>query len=162
MRLFVLDATSIIALEESCKDNLLSLEDVLAKLTNLAINGNLICPRLAIDQCKKLGPADRGTTWVRGVSGHFSTQEESWEYYEQVLDTCDQMVDPDDLDENPQVGVLAAALKHRDSGREVVVVTEQKVDTPLQMSQATAAQLLHIDTQSVETFLMQLPADTHN
>ena len=162
MRLFVLDATSIIALENSCRENRLSLDIIFAELTNLAINGNLICPRLAIDQCKKLGPTDRGTTWVRGVSGHFSSQEESWDYYEQVLDTCDQMVDPDDLDENPQVGVLAAALKHRDDGRDVVVVTEQWVDTPLQMSQATGAQMLHIDIQTVEAFLMQLPAETLN
>lgn len=159
MHRYILDATAVIALEDDCNAGSFVLDDVLDYMTTLAINGSLICPRLAIDQCRKLGSSDPGTRWVRTASGHFDDTEESWEYYDQVLDSCNDLVDPDDLEENPQVGVLASALKHRDGGYDVTVVTAQWENNPLQRSQGSAASMLNIPAISMRAFLNAIPAD---
>lgn len=155
MRIYILDSTAVISLGDACDAAGHRFEDISEVMTELSADGQLTCPPLAIRRCNELGREEAGSRWLRAASGHFRDSDESWEHYEEVLDTCADLVDPDDDEENAQVSVLALAIKFQ-AIHDVVVVTDQWVDTPLNISQATAANQLSITAITVAAFIEDL------
>jgi hypothetical protein len=157
--LFVLDASAYIALEVTCTDGGYDINDILDLMTDLAATGCLKSPPLVLQECKRLGKDESATRWLRASSGHFSAADDSWEHMEAVLTACPALLDPDDLNENPQVAVLALALHAQDAqGQQVIIVTDQWVDNPLRQALGNAAAVMSVTAQPVEMFIENLSA----
>lgn len=157
MTLYIPDASAIIALESACGAAGHNIDDILESLTDLAISGNLVCPPLVIKECKRLGEGEPTTRWLRASSGHFGQSDDSWEYMEIVLANCPGLLDPDDMDENPQVAVLALALFLKERCAEnVVVVTDQWIDNPIRQAMGSAAPLVDVSALTVELFILEV------
>lgn len=130
VRIFVLDATALVALETAAPICGITFPDLLNELTTLAEDGELICPPLVIKDCKQLGETDLVTSWVRMAQASFHDASPPWDLTEEALSMCDVLFDPDDTDENAQIEVVALALQRSRAGHEVVVVTDQWVALP--------------------------------
>ncbi|QHF21654.1 hypothetical protein GTU71_12975 [Rathayibacter sp. VKM Ac-2762] len=159
MPLYILDASALIALEDTCIDAGHQIEDILDSLTELAIQGSLVCPPLVIKECRRLGDGESTVRWLRASSGHFSRLDDPWDYMETVLSSCPELIDPDDMNENPQVAVLALALfSQTTSNEEVIVVTDQWVDSPMRQSLGTAAAVIDVMALPVKDFVLTVAA----
>jgi hypothetical protein len=152
--IYIPDASALIALEEACLNAGHQIDEVLEGLTDLAIAGKLLCPPLVVRECKRLGDGEPTTRWLKASSGHFGQSDDPWEYMEVVLSRCPLLLDPDDTEENPQVAVLALALYLTDiQDDDVIVITDQWVDSPIRQSLGNAAPAVLVQTRTVEQLI---------
>jgi hypothetical protein len=154
---WIFDAHGLAALTQAAQELNFDIDEVIDAMTALAEAGELECPPTVIRECRAVGgPSDKGLTWARAAAGHFRGCSVSWAVVEEVVTRCPEMVDVDDVDESPQVEVLALALARQRDGWDVTVVTAQLVDTPLRMALATAASAVSVDYVTPTDFIAKL------
>jgi len=89
------------------------------------------------------------------AAANFAFSAPDYHYYDEVFDKCEDIFDPTDTEENPQAETLALALHAREKigQQDVVVVTDQWVDSPLVAAQGPASANLLLQAIRVEDFI---------
>lgn len=151
--LFVLDAASLIELEDVCASEGYLFGVVLARLTDLCTGGELIFPPLVVRDCREFGATDLITSWVRSNAAHLSNNAPSYNLAGQVMYECPALFDEDDRRESTEIEVLALALSRRDAGATVTVVTGQWVDSKVKQSLGSAATGMSFGTMTTRDFV---------
>lgn len=156
--LFVLDAASFIELQEVCAAEGYSFDVVVARLTDLCTESELIFPPLVVRDCREFGETDLITSWVRSNAARFPNHAPGYELAGQVMFECPDLFDVDDERESAEIEVLALALRRRNEGAPVAVVTGQWVDSPIRQSLGSAAIAMDFDTMNTRDFLSSVMA----
>lgn len=157
MGYFVIDASALVVLERHCKDQL-DYQKLISEMTNLAQGGKLSCSPLATRYASSSDDHGFMTSWVRLAVPHYRFSSPDYMHLDSVLDSCPDLLDPDDPDESPQVEALALAL-HVEATLgpcSVSVVTDQWIDPPLTAAQGPAAARLGLTAITVPDFVHAL------
>lgn len=153
MPLYILDASAVVSLADTCDAVGHAWDEVADALTELAIAGDLTCPAIVIRECRRYGEDEPSTKWLRQASGHFANSEDPWEYLEEVLATCPTLIDQDETGENPQATVLAMARFQSQSRDDVIIVTDQWSDLPTRRALGSAAAAMGVSAITVQAFV---------
>lgn len=151
--LFVLDAASLIELEDICASEGYPFDVVLARLTDLCTGDELVFPPLVVRDCREFGETDFITSWVRSNAAHLSNNAPGYDLAGQVMYECPALFDVDDQRESAEIEVLALALSRRNAGAAVTVVTGQWVDSPVRQSLGSAATTMKFSTMTTRDFV---------
>ncbi|MGW4593702.1 hypothetical protein ACWEKJ_40830 [Amycolatopsis thermoflava] len=98
-------------------------------LTSLVVDKMLTFPQCVVRECKRIAAGERVYLWVNSVSSSRHPKNCPWEYQEQVMALCPNLIDDDDPEEQTPVEVAAMALRLRESVP-VEVVTDDATPLP--------------------------------
>jgi hypothetical protein len=130
------------------------------RLTKLVQAGRLVYPPQVVNEMKRAvdakGETDRQYEWAKAnedqaTPGATVTFDEVKEVLEIVPDVLDPLKDAGVEEADPYV--LAAAMKLKNAGIDVRIVTQEKNDTPTKMSISTAAGILGIPAMPLRGLL---------
>ncbi|MFB9669463.1 hypothetical protein [Glutamicibacter nicotianae] len=127
-------------------------------MTTLVGSGDLLCSNLSVKQIVAYEDDAIVVSWIKMAAANFVFTSPDYHYLDEVLEKCVEIFDPTDTEENPQAETLALALHARDKFgmKNVVVVTDQWVDSPLVSAQGPAASNLLLEAMRVEDFISEL------
>ena len=133
---------------------------VFDELSQRVAAGTLTFPRQVLDEFERprfKQAYDHGWEWLKRHVEHCRAHEPLHEYLRQAFlePQVRRVLDPDKDHEEADPYVLALALKLRDSGNEVGVITEDAVSRPSKLSLKDACGLLRIVSISVQPYLEQ-------
>lgn len=129
-------------------------------LEDMVRAGTVAMPRLVIREISEIAHPDLPGAWapgVRDIQQH--PLDPGWEHVQRVMAEAGDVVDPNKTKEDADPYVLALALQLLDQGKEVCVVTEDRVDRN-RIAVTTACDRLGLPHCSVRDFLSGLGAKT--
>lgn len=153
---WVIDTSSLIAAKSAGQKK--HLPDILRALTKFVDAGTLVFPAEVHKELKyyhKAEVADPVFDWVdanRRQATRFGTD---YPTLAKVLQRASKVLDPEKTSgpEEADAYVLALALKLKEAGSEVTVITQESRDKPFRLSMSSAAGLLKIYAVSIFPFL---------
>ncbi|WP_084040230.1 hypothetical protein [Demequina sp. NBRC 110053] len=159
MTLYILDAYALAELTSTTPLARLSSAETQNLLTDLAEAGNLEITGDTLTQLQEHLPQHHVTAWLRASRSSVVRGGSPYTFIDEVLRSCSALLDPNDLDPNPQVHVLALALQRIAEGNAVIVVTGENTDPPGRCSLETAcvaAGVHHISPDEFATALVTI------
>ncbi|MCY3919634.1 MAG: DUF4411 family protein [Chloroflexi bacterium] len=123
--------------------------------------GHLYFPRAVLEELRGHRHHDTPETWAFNVYGHMSGAiEPSTRTLQEVMRIAGDVVEPDAEGDPADPYVLAQALEFQQSGRWVLVVTEDRVDrVPIKIAMTTACERLGLTAWSLADFLGEIGFD---
>jgi hypothetical protein len=131
----------------------------------LVDSGHLAFPRHVAREMRVARFPDAPGVWAAGCNGNRRYRDPADASVAEVLGVA-QLIDPNSDDEHeaadPYIAAMAYEISERWPDRDVVVVTEDRIDRlPLKESLVTACQRLSLKTCSSEDFINWLQARLH-
>ncbi|MFD5326108.1 DUF4411 family protein [Streptomyces sp. NPDC127092] len=127
--LYVIDAHALMTLPALCSSEE-RIYPFFDRLTDQMSAGNLTFPNQVLQDCKKFTEGEFLYTWIKAASAHRKHYRVDNGWQEEVLGACEDLADFDDDCEQTQVIVASLALMICETGRECVVVTEDRLELP--------------------------------
>ncbi len=132
---------------------------VYASLTTLATAGQLVFPVQVLKELEraanpKPGQPDRPLDWCKAVAGT-AVSNPSMDTLKEVLALVPEVLDPDKPRgaEEADPYILARAVELKRAGRDVTIITQDKIDKPRKLSLSSAAGILKLPDVAVLAFL---------
>lgn len=118
-------------------------------------------PSQVVDELKRFAEGDLPALWAVSSQRHLKFSDPPLAYVKRVLREASDVlkgrvrtvVDPNKAHEDADPYVVAEALYLKDQGRVVVVITNDRFDTPSRIAIATACQMLKLPFQGTQDFL---------
>ncbi|WP_432165783.1 hypothetical protein [Streptomyces sp. bgisy031] len=150
----VIDTHALLALPGHCADSS-KIHLFFDGLTNQVASGALTFPSLVVHDCRAYAEGEIVHTWIKAVSAHRKYQSVDNGWLEEVLTQCEQLADIDDDQEQTPLSVGAMSLMLSDSGMDVRVVTEDRLELPNRICLFEACSTLGLQAISANDFLVK-------
>lgn len=153
--LYVIDAHALLTLPGLCssEERIYSFFD---HLTDEMASGNLTFPNQVLQDCKKFAEGEFLYTWIKAASAHRKHYRVDNGWQEEVLGTCEDLADFDDDCEQTQVIVASLALMNADTGRQCIVVTEDRLELPNRLCLSDACLSLGLESMTATEMLQAM------
>ena len=127
--------------------------DAFKHLERMVMDGRIALPRQVINEMSEIAYPDVPGAWAPGVRGLLQHPlDAGFDHLAKVMSVAGEMVDVNKPGEDADPWVVALALRLRDGGHSVCVVTEDVIDRT-SISIATACDRLRIPWRPMRDFL---------
>ena len=152
---YIVAADALVNIGRECADAT-GVQAVLSALYQLVLQGHLAFPPEAVKDCVRYAPGEAVTNWAQPTASSFQDADAPYEFIEEVLVDCPELLDPDEVELRVGVSVLALAIYRRRHGHDVCVVTNEIVDGPGTICIATACKRLDLQYLTLREFATTL------